>query len=103
MLETILVFFFILTMFAFYTWISKNSNKALIFSGLALGIGVLAKYQIVVAAIAMLFSVLFLCRDRLKIRLGKLLLIFAIVLLVAVPWFLMVYQASGVTNFPSAS
>ena len=101
MLETILVFFFILTMFAFYTWISKNSNKALIFSGLALGIGVLAKYQIVVAAIAMLFSVLFLCRDRLKIRLGKLLLIFAIMLLVAVPWFLMVYQASGVTNFQS--
>jgi hypothetical protein len=101
MLETTLIFFFIVTMFAFYNWISKNSNKALVFSGLALGIGILAKYQILVAAIAMLFSVLFLCRDRLKISLGKLLLIFVIVILVATPWFVMVYQASGTTNFQS--
>src|SRR5665647_597632 len=64
MLETMLIFFFTLLMFSFYTWISKNSNKALVFSGLALGIGILAKYQIVVAAIAMVFSLLFLCRER---------------------------------------
>ena len=101
MLETMLIFFFTLVMFAFYTWISKNSNKALVFSGLALGIGILAKYQLVVAAIAMLFSIMFLCRDRLKLRLGKLLLIFVIVALVVTPWFLIVYQTSGLTNFQS--
>ena len=67
MLETMLIFFFTLVMFAFYTWLSKdNSNRALVFSGLALGIGILAKYQIVVAALAMLLSILFLGRKRLK-------------------------------------
>jgi 4-amino-4-deoxy-L-arabinose transferase-like glycosyltransferase len=57
MLETTLIFFFMLVMFAFYRWINQNTNKALLFSGLALGIGVLAKYQIVVAAAAMLLSI----------------------------------------------
>jgi hypothetical protein len=99
MLETILVFFFTAVMFAFYLWISRSSNKALVFSGVALGIGILAKYQIVVAAIAMLLSVLFLWRQRLKISLKKLLIIFVIVVLVVAPWFIIVYQANGVTNF----
>ncbi len=54
MLETMLIFFFTLVMFTFYSWLIKDTNKTLIFSGLALGIGVLAKYQIIVAAIAML-------------------------------------------------
>ena len=70
MLETTLIFFFTLVMFAFYTWLSKDESKrALLFSSLALGIGVLAKYQIIVAALAMLLSILFLCRKRLKINL----------------------------------
>ena len=53
MLETTLIFFFTLVMFAFYQWITKDTYRTLIFSGLVLGIGVLAKYQIIVAAIAM--------------------------------------------------
>ncbi len=60
MLETMLIFFFTLVMFTFYSWITKDTYKTLIFSGLALGIGILAKYQIVVAAIAMFLSILFL-------------------------------------------
>ena len=67
MLETMLIFFFTLVMFAFYTWLTKNSYKTLVFTGLALGIGVLAKYQIIVAALAMLLSILFLSRKRLKL------------------------------------
>ena len=100
MLETMLIFFFTLVMFAFYTWLSKdNSNRALIYSGLALGIGILAKYQIVVAALAMLLSILFLCRKRLKLNLAKSLLIFAIAVLVVVPWFVMIYHYDGITKF----
>ncbi|MGD0643305.1 MAG: glycosyltransferase family 39 protein [Candidatus Bathyarchaeia archaeon] len=99
MLETILMFFFTLVMFAFYWWISKGGNKALIFSGLALGIGILAKYELVVAAIAMLLSILFLCRKRLKISLAKFLLILVIVVLVVTPWFLMLYDNSGTAKF----
>jgi len=99
MLETMLIFFFTLVMFVFYSWITKNSYKALFFSGLALGIGVLAKYQILVAAIAMIASVLLLCRKRLKISLAKLILILVIAILVVAPWFLMIYQINGVTKF----
>ena len=71
MLETMLIFFFTLVMFVFYSWITKNSNKALLFSGIALGIGILAKYEIVVAAIAMMATVLFFCRNKLKLNLPK--------------------------------
>ena len=99
MLETMLIFFFTLIMFAFSTWLTSNSYKALAFSGLALGIGVLAKYQIVVAAIAMLLCVLFLARKKLKLNLAKLLLIFVIVALVVAPWFYMNYSYNGTKKF----
>ena len=101
MLETVLIFFFTLVMFAFYWWISRNGNKALLFSGLALGIGILAKYEAVVAAIAMLASVLIISRKKLKISLFKLLLIFVIAILVIAPWFLILYQNTGITKFQS--
>ena len=99
MIETMLIFFFTLVMFGFYSWIIKDSYKTLIFTGVALGIGVLAKYQLIVAAIAMLLSILFLCRKRLKISLAKYLLIIVIVALVVAPWVLMVYQYDGTTKF----
>jgi len=99
MLETMLIFFFTLVMFFFYSWITKNSNKALLFSGLALGIGILAEYEIVVAAVAMIVSILFFCRKRLKISVAKLIILLVIVVLVAAPWFLMVYHADGSTKF----
>jgi len=99
MLETILIFFFTVLMFTFYSWITKNSNKALILSGLVFGIGVLAKYQMVVAALAMALSVLFLCRNRLKISVAKVLVIILIAVLVVLPWLFMVYQVNGQTEF----
>ncbi len=100
MLETMLVFFFTLAMFAFFTWLTNaNSKKALVLSGLALGIGVLAKYQIIVAALAMLLSILFLARKRLKLNLVKFLAIVAVVAIVVMPWFLAVYHYNGMTKF----
>jgi 4-amino-4-deoxy-L-arabinose transferase-like glycosyltransferase len=100
MLETMLIFFFTLVMFAFYTWLSKEgSYRALFLAGLALGIGVLAKYQIIVAALAMLLSILFLARKPLKLNLAKFLLIIVIAVLVVAPWFLMIYHYDGITKF----
>jgi 4-amino-4-deoxy-L-arabinose transferase-like glycosyltransferase len=99
MLETMLIFFFTLVMFTFYSWITKDTYKTLLFSGLVLGIGFLAKYQIIVATIAMILSILFLSRKRLKLNIAKFLLIVAIVVLVAVPWFAMIYHYDGVTKF----
>lgn len=100
MIETMMIFFFTLIMFAFYTWLMRdNSYRALVFSGIALGIGVLAKYQIIVAALAMLLCVLFLARAKLKMNLGKFLLILIVVILVVSPWFLLVYHYDGLTKF----
>ena len=100
MLETMLIFFFTLVMFAFYTWLNKDgSNRALVLCGLALGIGVLAKYQIIVAALAMLLSIIFLARKRLKTNLAKFLVIIVIVVLVVAPWFLLIYHYNGMTKF----
>jgi len=99
MLETVLIFFFSLVMLLFYTWITNNSNKALVLSGLALGIGILAKYQILVAGLAMLISILILCRKRLKISLTKLVIIVLIAVLVVAPWFIMIFDISGSSKF----
>jgi len=100
MIETLLIFFFTLTMFTFYTWLTKNdSRRALLFAGLTLGLGVMAKYQIVVAALAMLLSILFLTRKRLKGNLGKFLLIGIIAVLVVAPWFAAIYHYNGMTKF----
>jgi uncharacterized membrane protein len=102
MLETMLIFFFTLLLFAFFWLITKGGNKALVISGLALGIGILAKYQLVVAAIAMMLSILFLCRQRLKITLTKFLVILVIVVLVVTPWFLVLYQMTGTAKFDAS-
>ncbi len=99
MLETILIFFFTALMLVFYSWITKNNYKALVFSGVIFGVGILAKYQMAVAAVAMALSVLVLCRKRLKISLAKLIVIFVIAILVVAPWFLLVYQVDGQTKF----
>jgi 4-amino-4-deoxy-L-arabinose transferase-like glycosyltransferase len=100
MIETMMIFFFTLVMFAFYTWLVKDgSYRALVFTGVALGIGVLAKYQMIVAALAMLLCILFLARKRLKLNLGKFVLICVIVVLVVSPWFLMIYHYDGITKF----
>ena len=102
MLETMLIFFFTLLMFAFFWLITKGGNKALLLSGLVLGIGILAKYQLIVAAIAMFLSILFLCRQKLKITLAKFLVILVIVVLVVTPWVLIVYQQAGPVKFESS-
>jgi len=100
MIETMLIFFFTLTMFTFYLWLIKDdSRRALVFAGLALGVGVLAKYQMVVAALAMLLSVLFLTRKHFKKNLGKFLLIGIIAVLVVAPWLATIYHYNGMTKF----
>jgi len=99
MLETMLIFFFTLTLFFFFTWLSKNKDRALITSCLALGVGFLAKYQILVAGIVMILGILWLGRDKLKLRFRKFLLVPIIAIAVIVPWLIVLYQTNGVNNF----
>ena len=99
MLETMLIFFFTLTLFFFFTWLSKHKDRALILSCLALGIGFLAKYQVLVAGVVMIFGILWLGRDKLKLRFTKFLLVPIIAVAVIVPWLVVLYQTNGVNNF----
>ncbi|MBN1244754.1 glycosyltransferase family 39 protein [Candidatus Bathyarchaeota archaeon] len=99
MIETMLMFFFSLSLFFFLSWIRFDQNKTLILCGLALGVGFLAKYQIAVAGIVMLALILFLCRDKLRARLSKFLLLPIIALIVILPWISIVVQTNGLERF----
>jgi 4-amino-4-deoxy-L-arabinose transferase-like glycosyltransferase len=99
MLDITLVFFFCLTLFFFFTWIMKSQGKALVLSFLALGVGFLAKYEVIVAVVVMIVAVLLLERHKLRWRFSKFLLVPLIAILVVVPWLVVLYQTKGVTDF----
>jgi len=90
MLETMLVFFFSLAMFFFLSWIRVDRNKTVILSGLTLGLGFLAKYEILVAGIVMIGVILVLCREKLLARFSRFSLLALTAILVVVPWFLII-------------
>ena len=95
MLESALIFFFTLTLFFFFSWIRVERNKTLILSALALGVGFLAKYQIAVAGIVMAVAIVWLCRDRLRVRFSKFIILALAAILVVVPWLLVVGFGKG--------
>ena len=99
MLETMLIFFFTLTLFFFFTWLSKHTDKAFYLSCLALGVGFLAKYQIIVAGVVMIVGILWLARKKLKRRFAKFLIMPLIAVALVVPWIIVLYQATGAGNF----
>lgn len=100
MIETTMMFFFTMIMFTFLTWLNKNhNNRTLLICGLVLGIGVLVKYQLIVAAIAMLLCVLFFARKKLKLNLARFIIICFIVVLVVSPWIALIYHYNGMTKF----
>ncbi len=100
MIETMLVFFFTLTAMFFFFWLKDRKNKWLFFAGLALGLGCLTKYQMVIAGVIMLVSILFLARDRLKLHLAKFTIVIVTVIAVVSPWIFIAYQkyASNMLN-----
>lgn len=99
MLETMMTFLFSLSLMFFFLWLRLNDKKMLIATGLVLGVGFLAKYQILVAAIVMLFGILFLSRDKLKIKISRFLLILLISVALVVPWLIIVIQTYGLNQF----
>jgi 4-amino-4-deoxy-L-arabinose transferase-like glycosyltransferase len=99
MLETMLIFFFSLTLFFFLTWLNNKKDRTLVLSALALGVGILAKYQILVAGLVMIVGILLWGRKKLKWRFAKFLIIPLIAALVLVPWLVVLYQAGGMNNF----
>lgn len=99
MLETILIFFFSLALFLFFSWMRFSQNKTSLLCGLVLGVGFLAKYQILVAVLVMIVAILVLYRKKLRLRFSKFLVLLLIAFLVVAPWFLVLYQTNGLTKF----
>ena len=99
MLETMLIFFFSITLFFFFTWLSNEKDRPLILTGLALGVGFLAKYQVLVAGLVMIVGLLLVGRKKLKWKFAKFLIIPLIAGLVVAPWLIVLFQAGGLNNF----
>jgi hypothetical protein len=93
MVETMLVFLFTASMLFFFSWLRKPQNKMLVLSGLGLGLGFLTKYQILIAVVVMIASILLLARDRLKLRLSRFTLLIITAVAVVTPWIIISYNA----------
>jgi 4-amino-4-deoxy-L-arabinose transferase-like glycosyltransferase len=93
MLETMLVFFFSVSMMLFFLWLQKHENKFLSLSAIALGLGLLTKYQIIIAVPAMLTSIFLISRGYLKAKLSRFPLLLLAAALIVLPWVLVSYQA----------
>lgn len=92
MIETMLIFFFTTSMLFFFSWLRKPENKTLVLSGLALGLGFLTKYQILIAPVVMIASIVILTRDRLRFRLSRFTLLVIIAVVVITPWIIISYN-----------
>jgi len=92
LIETMLVFFFTVSLFLFFKWLRSRQNKMLVLSGLMLGLGFLTKYQALIAAVIMAASILLLAKNQLKLLFSKFAQLIITAVAVAVPWILISYQ-----------
>ncbi len=92
LIETMLVFFITLSLLLFFKWLQTHKDRFLAFSGLAIGLGFLTKYQTFVAGIIMLASLIFLARGQLKASLKKFLIPVIVAVMVVLPWILVAFQ-----------
>lgn len=99
MLDITLVFFYSASMMLFFLWLQKHEEKYLIVSGVALGLGFLAKYPIVVVVIAMLASILLLGGGYVKKRLSRFPYLLLTAVLIGVPWVIVIYQTYSTGMF----
>lgn len=90
--EIALVFFVTASLLFFYRWLTTRQDRLLVFTGLALGLGFLAKYQILVAGLIMLISILFLARKQVKVALKRFSITIVTAVVVVVPWAVISYQ-----------
>jgi 4-amino-4-deoxy-L-arabinose transferase-like glycosyltransferase len=92
LLETMLLFFVILSLVFFFRWLQFMQDKYFVLAGLALGLGFLAKYQAIVAGVIMIVSLLVFARGQLKRAFLRFTIVVASAVLVVVPWIVFAYQ-----------
>ncbi|HSQ53527.1 MAG TPA: glycosyltransferase family 39 protein, partial [Acidobacteriota bacterium] len=76
----------------FFSWLQTNNERMLLLSGVALGVGVLAKYQSIVVGVVMLVSGLLLFRKRLTRNIRKFVVLAIVAAAIFVPWLLVMSQ-----------
>jgi 4-amino-4-deoxy-L-arabinose transferase-like glycosyltransferase len=92
MIETMLVFFFTLSLMFFFMWLKNHKKTYMFLACISLALGVLTKFQMIIAAAIMLAGMLYWAKDRLKINLTKRKIITLTVIAVAVICVLIVMQ-----------
>jgi len=92
MIEIMLVFFFTASLLFFFSWLRNRQNKMLVLSGLALGLGCLTKYQMLIAGVIIIASILLSTRDHFKLKFSKSTLLLITAIAVAIPLILISYQ-----------
>ena len=92
MLETALMFFVTVSLLCFYRWLKTRQDKMLLLTGLMLGLGFLAKYQMLVAGLLMLISIVVFAQRPLKVVFKRFFLAIVAAVLVVVPWVLVAYR-----------
>ncbi len=98
-IETMLEFFFLLSLLLFFSWFQTNNRKTLLAAGFVLGLGFLVKYQMLVAGLVMAATLFAFGWTYFRSRVHRLLILFSIVAAVAACWFLVTYlYAPGTLN-----
>jgi hypothetical protein len=99
LIETMLMFFFSISLLLFFHWMRTNNDKMLILTGITLGLGFLVKYQMVIGGIIVLVSLLYFGRQRLSIKFSKFLIILIVAGAVIAPWIILTYQQYATKMF----
>ncbi len=92
LLETMLLFFITASLLFFFRWLQNRQDKMLVFAGIAIGLGFLSKYQMLVAIAIIAVSMLFLARKQLKLAVKKFSIALVSGFMVVLPWIIIAYQ-----------
>ena len=98
LLDIMLVFFFTVSLLFFFRWLNNHQNKMLVLSGLALGFGFLAKYQMLAVGAVMIVSLLILGWGQLKRLFSKFTLLIITAMIVIIPWIIIAYRMLASQN-----
>jgi hypothetical protein len=92
MLETALMFFVTVSLLCFYRWVQTRNEWMLLFVGLTLGLGFLAKHQMIVVGLVMLLGVVLFAQRPLRAAFKRFSLAVVVAGFVVVPWLLIAYK-----------
>jgi 4-amino-4-deoxy-L-arabinose transferase-like glycosyltransferase len=99
LIETMLLFFFSISLLLFFSWIRTKSDKMLILTGITLGLGFIVKYQAVIGGIIVLVSLLIFGKQHLSVKLSKFLIVLVVAGAVIAPWVIITYQQYSTKMF----